>query len=680
MCNPCTCEFPRGGQGTPRDACTAPPGLPARSSALRARAFRLRNSGAGPAAPQSRLPLTEGQAKGPLRVLQVKLEKLKVEKEDPPGCAWNRDEPAKSEPGRSAAPGAGKELAPGAGRRERDRDSVSKESQKEVKVEDGKEPRADVKAEPPDGPFEACRVKVEKDDAPSGFQPGPACTSTSQQAEGAGALPEDVKIPVMFPSLPSGTCLRIQGSLPPELIHVPKGPVKQVPLKMQSLLEPSVKIETKNVPFTVLPAESGMPDTPFSRDKSGHVKRPMNAFMVWARIHRPALAKANPAANNAEISVQLGVEWSKLTEEQKQPYYDEARKIKQRHREEFPGWVYQPRIGKRKRFPLPGSAALPSTSQNVVTKSPSGVCSFQPPIYSVVIPNVQSSIGHPVCESPAVRLPAAPMQHAGPIALFQTTSASTASVAVPTPTLPLHSVISTQHFAAPAQTPALNLSSVLNCSLKRPAPVVIESFNRSPSNITTTNGRFSVPNTEPPREYPGASLFPRGVPLPRATPFLHSRIYQSPPIGQPAGLFGVPPQFSFHHPYFVPGPHYFPSSTCPFSRPPFGCGNYSSPMPECLGFCEGRYQRQEAMFSPLDGNYPFKGYSEENIREKHHSCESLEAMSISSKEWYSSPLPQLDIETLEEVLSTAPPSPSSSQIINVTDSDEEEDVKLLQEL
>lgn len=80
-----------------------------------------------------------------------------------------------------------------------------------------------------------------------------------------------------------------------------------------------------------------MPDTPFSKDKSGHVKRPMNAFMVWARIHRPALAKANPAANNAEISVQLGLEWSKLTEEQKQPYYDEAQKIKQRHREEFPG-------------------------------------------------------------------------------------------------------------------------------------------------------------------------------------------------------------------------------------------------------------------------------------------------------------------------------------------------------
>lgn len=89
--------------------------------------------------------------------------------------------------------------------------------------------------------------------------------------------------------------------------------------------------------WSLLALFTGMPDTPFSKTKSGRVKRPMNAFMVWARIHRAAVAKANPGANNAEISVQLGLEWSKLTEEQKQPYYEEANKIKLRHREEFPG-------------------------------------------------------------------------------------------------------------------------------------------------------------------------------------------------------------------------------------------------------------------------------------------------------------------------------------------------------
>ncbi|XP_050761574.1 transcription factor SOX-30 [Gymnogyps californianus] len=650
-------------------------------------------SGAPPEPPPAprRLPPPPPQreAKGPLRVLHIKVEEPEPEEGDPPGCRGDSRESGAEFRG-SPAPWRGKEEARGAIWRERDHERGSGERQNEVKVLErrgnGKEPwrGGAVKVEPPDVAVGSCRVKVEKDDAPAGSLCGPARASTDdrkvQLCEGFGILPEDLKIPVVFHPLPPGTRIQIQGPLPSELIHVTKVPVKQVPLKMQSLLEPSVKIETKNVPLTVLPSDSGMPDTPFSKDKSGHVKRPMNAFMVWARIHRPALAKANPAANNAEISVQLGLEWSKLTEEQKQPYYDEAQKIKQRHREEFPGWVYQPRPGKRKRFPLPVSAVFSGASQSIITTNPAGICPFQSPAYSVVIPNVKNSIGHPVCESPsAIHLPASSIQHA----LFQTTSASTASAAVPTPTLPLRPVISPQHFAEPAQTEALDVSSGLSCSLKRPTPVFIESFSRNPSNIITTNGRFSVSNSEPPKEYPGVSIFPRGVPLPQATPFLHSHLYESLPIGQPASLFGVPPRFSFQHPYFVPGPHYFPSSTCPFSRPPFGCGSFSSSVPECLGFYEDRYQRQEVMFSALDRDCPFKEYPEESIREGRRRCESLEVVSCHSscnEERYLSPLPQLDVGALEEVLSATSSTPSSIHLVNVTDSDEEEEVKLLREL
>ncbi|KAM6055614.1 transcription factor SOX-30 [Theristicus caerulescens] len=641
-----------------------------------------------PPGPRCRLPATprQGEAKVPLRALRIKAEEPEPGEGEPPS---RRGDEFRGSP----ALGAGKEEPRGAVKRERDRDRGSGESQSEVKVLEktgnGKEPcrGGAVKAEPPDPALEACRVKMEKGDAPAGPLCGPARASTgdlkAQRREGLGILPEDLKIPVVFHPLPPGTRIQIQGPLPSELIHMAKVPAKQVPLKMPSLLEPSVKIETKNVPLTVLPSDSGMPDTPFSKDKSGHVKRPMNAFMVWARIHRPALAKANPAANNAEISVQLGLEWSKLTEEQKQPYYDEAQKIKQRHQEEFPGWVYQPRPGKRKRFPLPVSAVFSGTSQSLIATNPAGVCPFQSPAYSVVIPSVKNSIGHPVCEAPAIRLPASSIQHAGPITLFQTTTASTTSVAVPAPILPLRPVISPQRFAEPAQTEALNVSSGLSCSLKRPMPVFIESFSRNPSNIPTTNGRFSVSNSEPPKEHPGVSIFPRGVLLPQATPFLHSHLYESPPVGQPANLFGVPPRFSFHHPYFVPGPHYFPSSTCPFSRPPFGCGNFSSSVPECLGFYEDRYQRREVMFSALDRDYPFKEYQEENIREDHRSCESLEVMSCHNscnQERYLSPLPQLDVRALEEVLSATSSTPSSVHLINVTDSDEEEEVKLLREL
>ncbi|XP_032053047.1 transcription factor SOX-30 [Aythya fuligula] len=538
-------------------------------------------------------------------------------------------------------------------------------------------------------PRGALRAKAGEGGSPHGSPPRPAAggglTASQPRGEPPGVVPQALRVPLVLRPLPAAAAVQVQGPLAAELLRGPQVAPKQAPLKMQALLEPAVKIETKNVPLTVLPSDSGMPDTPFSKDKSGHVKRPMNAFMVWARIHRPALAKANPTANNAEISVQLGLEWSKLSEEQKQPYYDEARKIKQRHREEFPGWVYQPRPGKRKRFPLNVSGLLSGTTQSIVTTNPAAVLPFQSPGYSVVIPTVQNSIGHPACEAlSAIRLPASSVQRPGPITLFQSTFASTTSLAVPAPTLPMHPVIASQHFAESVQTEACDVSSGSNCPLKRLTPVFVESSSRNPSNTVTAHGRFSVSTIELPKEYSGLSACPRGVPLSQATPLPHSRLYESPPIGQPVNLFGAPPRFSFHHPYFVPGPYYFPSSTCPFSRPPFGCGNFSSSVPECLGYYENRYQTQEMKFSVLDRDYPFREYPEEIVHEDSHNCESLEEVtchSSRSEEECVSPIPQLDIGAIENVLSATPPTPSSIQLVNVTDTDEEEEEeKVLREL
>uniref|UniRef100_A0A8C5SRV7 Transcription factor SOX-30 n=1 Tax=Laticauda laticaudata TaxID=8630 RepID=A0A8C5SRV7_LATLA len=501
---------------------------------------------------------------------------------------------------------------------------------------------------------------------------------------------QELKIPVTLHAVPPGARIQFQGPPPSELIRVTKVPVTQVPLKMQSLLEPSVKIETKDVPLTVLPSDAGIPDTPFSKDRDGHVKRPMNAFMVWARIHRPALAKANPAANNAEISVQLGLEWNKLTEEQKKPYYDEAQKIKEKHREEFPGWVYQPRPGKRKRFPLTVSTVFSGTTQNIIsiiTTNPTTIYPFRSPTYSVVIPNVQNSIGHPVCEAAStIQLPAPSAQHPGPITLFQPSVGNTTPLTASTANLPIRPVLQPQRFAAPSPTEAHRVSSGTNCSLKRPTQISIESSSRTPNNTSTTHPRYSVSTSQSPKEYSGVSSCSRNGPIPQAPPIPHPHVYQPPPIGHPATLFGAPPRFSFHHPYFLPGPHYFPSSTCPYSRPPFGYGNFPSSMPECLGFYEDQYQKHEAMFSALNRDYPFREYSDEHTHsEDSRSCESLEGTSYYSshsqtEEEYLNPMPQLDIGALENVFTATPSTPSSVQQVNVTDSDDEEEGKVLRDL
>ncbi|KAH3788990.1 hypothetical protein DPMN_167156 [Dreissena polymorpha] len=89
------------------------------------------------------------------------------------------------------------------------------------------------------------------------------------------------------------------------------------------------------------------------RNKNGRVKRPMNAFMVWAREYRGRLAAAMPRATNSEISITLGRVWASMPPHEKQAYYDIAEKIKRKHRQDFPNWVYKPSFQRREEVPMP---------------------------------------------------------------------------------------------------------------------------------------------------------------------------------------------------------------------------------------------------------------------------------------------------------------------------------------
>ncbi|XP_049563757.1 transcription factor SOX-30 isoform X2 [Orcinus orca] len=462
-----------------------------------------------------------------------------------------------------------------------------------------------IKTEEPERLREDSRLGTEP--ASSGLVHGSKDVILTQPSIAFGPHQQDLRIPLTLPTVPPGARIQFQGPPPSELIGLTKVPLTPVPIKMQSLLEPSVKIETKDVPLTVLPSDAG--------------------------------------------------------------------------------WIYQPRPGKRKRFPLSVSNVLSGTTQNIISTNSTTVYPYCSPTYSVVIPSLQNPITHSLDEvPPAIQLPTPAVQRPSPITVFQPSISSTAQVAVQAPSLPLCPPLLPQCFAGPSETDTHQLHSGASHSVKRPTPVFLESTSRIPTSASTAHARFAASTIQPPEEYPSISTCPRSAPIPQAPPIPHSHVCQPPPLGHAATLFGTPPRFAFHHPYFLPGPHYFPSSTCPYSRPPFGYGNFPSAVPECLGYYEDRCQNHEAMFSALNRDYPYGDYPDERAHsEDFWSCESMDGTSYCnshshSGEEYLNLVPQLDTGALERVFTAPTSTPSNIQQVNVTDSDDEEEEKVLKNL
>ncbi|XP_075165465.1 protein pangolin, isoforms A/H/I/S-like [Haematobia irritans] len=87
--------------------------------------------------------------------------------------------------------------------------------------------------------------------------------------------------------------------------------------------------------------------------KKPHIKKPLNAFMLYMKEMRAKVVAECTLKESAAINQILGRRWHELSREEQAKYYEKARQERQLHMELYPGWSARDNYGyvskKRKR-------------------------------------------------------------------------------------------------------------------------------------------------------------------------------------------------------------------------------------------------------------------------------------------------------------------------------------------
>ncbi|KAG7465831.1 hypothetical protein MATL_G00157930 [Megalops atlanticus] len=108
---------------------------------------------------------------------------------------------------------------------------------------------------------------------------------------------------------------------------------------------------------------------------TGHIKRPMNAFMVWSKIERRKIMEQSPDMHNAEISKRLGKRWKMLKDSEKIPFIREAERLRLKHMADYPDYKYRPKKKPKLDSSSKPSAPSPEKSSGKIPKTPGKKCS-----------------------------------------------------------------------------------------------------------------------------------------------------------------------------------------------------------------------------------------------------------------------------------------------------------------
>ncbi|CAG0880421.1 unnamed protein product [Cyprideis torosa] len=85
-------------------------------------------------------------------------------------------------------------------------------------------------------------------------------------------------------------------------------------------------------------SSSGNESTPEKMKNKPHIKKPLNAFMIYMKEMRSQVVAECTLKESAAINQILGRKWHSLSREEQAKYYDMARKQRELHMQMYPNW------------------------------------------------------------------------------------------------------------------------------------------------------------------------------------------------------------------------------------------------------------------------------------------------------------------------------------------------------
>ncbi|XP_057678367.1 protein pop-1-like [Corythoichthys intestinalis] len=89
------------------------------------------------------------------------------------------------------------------------------------------------------------------------------------------------------------------------------------------------------------------------QDRKDYVKKPLNAFMIYAKEQRPLLKELHVNKDSASINKLLGETWKTLPSSDKEKYFEEQVRLDQEHIIKYPNWSARDNYDVRANSPLP---------------------------------------------------------------------------------------------------------------------------------------------------------------------------------------------------------------------------------------------------------------------------------------------------------------------------------------